>query len=144
MRKLLSIFAVPGMVGAGFLMTIVTLSLVFVVDPSRRLGTLFLVLREVAIELPMFAVVGWGIGAAVRLSRLTEERARPDLLDPRPAVYHRGGVPFLDPGGGPRRAEPTMLLRTEGHRPQTALGQLLFQHPVAVVAQVATDTVQLG
>ncbi len=32
----------------------------------------------------MFAPLGWFVGAALRLSRLTEERASPELIDPRP------------------------------------------------------------
>jgi len=42
----------------------------------------FLVIRELAIEVGVFGTVGWAVGAAVQLSRLTEVHARADLLDP--------------------------------------------------------------
>lgn len=73
-------------VGVGVLFTVGMLSVFLAVDPSKRLGTLFLTVREITIEVLVFAVMGWAVGAAVGLSRLTEERARPDLLDPRPFV----------------------------------------------------------
>jgi hypothetical protein len=40
----------------------------------------FVIVREIAVELSVFCVMGWGVGAALRLSQLTAERARPDLL----------------------------------------------------------------
>jgi hypothetical protein len=42
---------------------------------------IFLGLREFTVEIAVFSVVGWGVGAAARLSQLTSERARANLLD---------------------------------------------------------------
>jgi hypothetical protein len=70
--------------GAGLLVAIAT---IWVMAGSLkevpRVGVLFITLREIAIDLALFGAMGWGVGAALRLSRLTEERARPDLLAPR-------------------------------------------------------------
>lgn len=43
---------------------------------------IFLLMRETLIEVAVFSVLGWGIGAGLRLSALVAARARPDLLDP--------------------------------------------------------------
>jgi hypothetical protein len=71
-------------VAVGLIVTLVVLSLILTVDPARRFDTLFLTLREIVVEVATFAVLGWAVGAALRLSRLTEERAHIDLLEPNP------------------------------------------------------------
>ena len=70
-------------IAVGALLTAVMVSFFLSVDSSKRMSMLFLTLREITIELALFAPVGWAVGAAFRLSRLTQERARPDLLDAR-------------------------------------------------------------
>ncbi len=80
-------------IGVGLLITLVVLQLSLAIDPPRRFGTAFLTLREIVIELQTFAVLGWAVGAALRLSRLTAERALPDLVDPSPfAALARHGT----------------------------------------------------
>lgn len=53
----------------------------------------YLVLRELVVELVSLGILGWAVGAAVGLSRLTESRARADLLDPHAfAALSRNGM----------------------------------------------------
>lgn len=44
----------------------------------------WIVLREVAVDVGLFGVLGWAVGAALRLSRLARESAPLDLLGARP------------------------------------------------------------
>jgi hypothetical protein len=69
-------------IGVGVLMTIAAVEFFAALGPAMHMGLTFVSLREILIELALFAVMGWAAGAAVRLSQLTEARARPDLLDP--------------------------------------------------------------
>ncbi|MGH0029434.1 MAG: hypothetical protein ACQGVC_06565 [Myxococcota bacterium] len=60
-----------------------------------HMGRIYVVTRELAVEVAIFAVLGWAAGAGVRLSNITRERARPDLLDPGAfAPLARNGVRF--------------------------------------------------
>jgi hypothetical protein len=67
----------------GLLMTGAALGLgLGMTDPSPTgAARIFVAVREVTIELAVFCVLGWGVGAALRLSWLTAERARLNLLE---------------------------------------------------------------
>jgi len=70
-------------IGFGLLVAFATLWIFFTPVPSvRQEWQTFLVLREITIDIVLFGSLGWAVGAARRLSQLTEQRARPDLLVP--------------------------------------------------------------
>lgn len=81
-------------VGFGLLLALATLWILL--GWMQRLplvAVVFIVVREITIDVAIFAPMAWAVGAALGLSRLTQQRARPELFDPRPfAALARNGA----------------------------------------------------